>query len=733
MTVGTRVHSRIAHYRCVDFLGAGGMGEVYRAVDTRSGRVVALKLLTSARDPSFIERFRNEARIHATLRHPGIAAMYEFLELPGSPPCIAMEYVEGETLETRLRRRGAPSFDSSLRYAIALVEAVGAMHRDGILHRDIKSSNIRISGQGVLKLLDFGIAKGPGSPALTADGSVIGTLQSLAPEQLAGVPADTRSDIWSIGVVVYEMMTGVHPFAADDAGSITGRIMAGRYVPPTRIRDSLPSGIDTVIGRCLRVEPRQRYASCDALLADLLELRHPAGQVDTPPAPWLAVVPDRVAGAARTARRHLRPIMATAAVTLVALAGWQLARSPAPVRPGGPAGGAVETPARDSGSLDLRTVTVHVINGTAEVWRDGRMVGSTPYQLRAPLGASISLTLRRRGYVDEQVRFDITEGRTEYSFVMRSARAAADGGRNPSSPSGLAWLLFPWFRRRQRDEDTAIRPVMHSRDPSLPVEARIVVGTATDPGCVRSDNEDTVRVVRPGGDDLARDGMLAAVCDGMGGHAAGEVASRIAADVIAREFARGKEPGEGLVRAIRMANREVLAAAGGDERLRGMGTTCTAMVLKGGLAWCSHVGDSRCYLIREGQIFLMTEDHSVVMAMVRDGTLTREEARLHPDKNVISRALGSHREVEVSSWTRPFVIRPGDRFLLCSDGLHDLAADDDILAAVGSDAPHESCSRLIAMARQRGAPDNVSVIVLAVPDSTSDDAPGITRQIPVMR
>lgn len=727
MSVGTMIHSRIAHYRCVDFLGAGGMGEVYRAVDTRSGRVVALKILTSARDSSFIARFRNEARIHSTLRHPGIAMMYEFLELPGLPPCIAMEYVDGETLETRIRRRGAPQFETAVGYATSLVDAVRTMHADGILHRDIKANNIRINEQGILKLLDFGIAKGPGSPALTADGSVIGTLQSLAPEQLVGVPADTRSDIWSIGVVIYEMMTGIHPFASDDAGSITGRIMAGKYIQPTRVKNSLPTGIDTIIGRCLRVEPRQRYASCDALLADLRELAQPSAHDATPATPWLAMVPPAVSGIRRTVSRHLKPLLATAGVLAVAFIGWQLSRPDEPaVGPQPPA--PVTTDGRTGrANPELRAVTIHAVNGTAEVWQDGALVGRTPYRLQAPLGTAISLTLKRPGYVDEKVQFDITEGRTEYSFVMQPIRAATD--IHPVAAFG--WLLLPWFRRRRTSDDTGIRPVLSSRDPSLPVESRIVVGTATDPGCVRTDNEDTVRVVRSTGVDLSRDGMMATVCDGMGGHAAGEVASRIAADAIAREYARGSDPGEALVRAIRIANREVFSAAGDDPRLRGMGTTCTAMVLKGGLAWCSHVGDSRCYLIRDGQILLMTEDHSAVMAMVRDGTLTREEARLHPDKNVISRALGSHRDVEVSSWARPFVIRPGDRFLLCSDGLHDLADDDDILAAIGDVPPNESCARLVAMARGRGAPDNVSVIVLAVPDNGAENAPGTTRQIPI--
>ena len=161
-----------------------------------------------------------------------------------------------------------------------------------------------------------------------------------------------------------------------------------------------------------------------------------------------------------------------------------------------------------------------------------------------------------------------------------------------------------------------------------------------------------------------------------------------------------------------------------------MGTTCTALVFRGGLAWCAHVGDSRCYLIRGGEIFLMTEDHSAVMAMVRDGEISRDEARDHPDKNVISRALGSHPDIEVTLWPRPFVVRPGDRFLLSSDGLHDVVREEDIVRLAAEGPPDVACRELVAFTRERGAPDNVSIVLLAVPPA-DDEALASTRSIPV--
>jgi protein phosphatase len=717
------------------------MGEVYRGVDP-TGAVVAVKLLTVVQDaPALAKRFRNEARIHATLHHPHIARMHEFIAAAPTP-AIVMEYVDGDTLDHLLRRQGGLPMSRLVELAVPLIDAVGHMHARGIIHRDIKSSNVKVSAAGVIKLLDFGIAKGPGSPALTADGSVIGTLQSLAPEQLAGVPADRRSDIWSLGVLLYEMVTGTHPFATDDLVTMTARIRAGKYAPPSQRHPDLPSSIDAIISRCLRVIPTQRYHSCEALISDLKGSLDPGRPIPAfvrvGPAPsWFA--PAR----ARLPRVAAALLAASAGVLLLRMLLSSPVPPTGPQAPGLPAVSATAltappaaVPASGTGAspatATLREIAIHTINGAAEVWDGDRMVGTTPYRLRATIGSDVDLVLRRAGHRDHPVRFNVTEGRSEYSFVMERATGGRPHSGLPATPVlfGLAWFAWPWRRKvpvATASPPTGDRPIMH--DGHGTAEQWVVVGMATDPGCQRENNEDTVRVVRPDGTDLARHGMMAVVCDGMGGHLGGETASRIAADVIAREYMAHADPGEGLRTAVIAANRAIHDAAKADQALRGMGTTCTALVLRGGMAWCAHVGDSRCYLIRDEQIFLMTEDHSAVMAMVRDRAISREEAGEHPDKNVISRALGSHAEVEVTTWPRPFVVRPGDRFLLCSDGLHDVISEESVREASLLTPPHEACRELVARTRAAGAPDNVSVIVLVVPGSIGDPTIRSTRAL----
>jgi protein phosphatase len=263
-------------------------------------------------------------------------------------------------------------------------------------------------------------------------------------------------------------------------------------------------------------------------------------------------------------------------------------------------------------------------------------------------------------------------------------------------------------------------------------------GTATDPGCVRELNEDTLLLRVPDSPDaMRRHGVLAVVCDGMGGHEAGEVASALARDTIAASLdADDTQLPDALVQAIQSANGAIFDAGRKQSALRGMGTTCCAMILRDGAAWCAHVGDSRCYLLRDGDLLLMTEDHSAVMDMVRRGILSLEEARHHPDKNVISRALGSHASIEVSSWSHPFVVQPDDAFLLCSDGLYDLVSDADIRATMLYGKPHAqvACDRLIALARERGGLDNISVVIVQLRAADRPAAsPGATRTLEIVR
>jgi PPM family protein phosphatase len=264
----------------------------------------------------------------------------------------------------------------------------------------------------------------------------------------------------------------------------------------------------------------------------------------------------------------------------------------------------------------------------------------------------------------------------------------------------------------------------------------VVASLLSDVGCVRELNEDRGQYVRPAdAETLENKGMLFVIADGMGGHSAGEVASQMAVDVISRAYYKdGRNSKASLEKAFVEANRQIHAASVAQQSLSGMGTTCTALVLQNGSALAAHVGDTRLYLVRGGAIYLMTEDHSEVMEMVKRGLLTLEEARHHSDKNVILRALGSHPEVQVTLWEEPFPVREGDYFLLCSDGLYDLVEDEEIKEAVTSAEPHTACEKLIALAKAGGGYDNITVSVISIrPPSGPETRARETRDVGILK
>ena len=248
----------------------------------------------------------------------------------------------------------------------------------------------------------------------------------------------------------------------------------------------------------------------------------------------------------------------------------------------------------------------------------------------------------------------------------------------------------------------------------------------TDVGRVREINEDSGRFSRPSDPKtLSTKGVLLVVADGMGGHSAGEVASGMTVELVPRLYYGSASPAPDALReAVEETNRQIYAASLADESKRGMGTTCTALALAGDEAFAAHVGDSRLYMMRDGKVYLLTEDHSAVMEMVKLGLITMDEARTHEDKNVILRALGTSPEVEVSTLT-PFRVRAGDKYLLCSDGLYDLVADEEIERELSAaEDIHAAGERLIVMAKARGGHDNITVGILElVPAQRADAAP----------
>ena len=260
--------------------------------------------------------------------------------------------------------------------------------------------------------------------------------------------------------------------------------------------------------------------------------------------------------------------------------------------------------------------------------------------------------------------------------------------------------------------------------------ARVQAQVLSDIGCRRDINEDSACCIRPADISLLQSkGVLAIVADGMGGQPAGEVASRIAIDSIAKAYYDSPCDAEQALReAFAVANVAIRNAANTSETSKGMGATCTAMALLPGAAIFGHIGDTRLYRLRDGELQQLTEDQTRVMRMVKQGLLSRADARTHADRNVILQALGQRSSVDGAQWGSPFSTEIGDQFVLCSDGLHDLVSDEEIGECVLRHEPESVCQDLVALAKCRGGHDNITVVVLRVvaasnnPRATSPDA-----------
>jgi serine/threonine protein phosphatase PrpC len=251
----------------------------------------------------------------------------------------------------------------------------------------------------------------------------------------------------------------------------------------------------------------------------------------------------------------------------------------------------------------------------------------------------------------------------------------------------------------------------------------------TDVGCHRKNNEDSSILIIP--EDSNGKGVLAILADGMGGHAAGETASKMAVSIISRVYyAEVADPNDSLARAFEEANRSIHELGLSDPAYANMGTTCTALSLTEGKAYCAHVGDTRLYLIRNGTPYLLSEDHSYVMEMVRRGVLKADQAANHPSRNVLLNSMGIKPEMKTSLWERPMPIRCGDRFLLCSDGLYELVSDSEIVEiSTGADLSM-ACLALVALAKDRGGHDNITVGLLEIVpwDRKSSSEIRVTRE-----
>jgi serine/threonine protein kinase/tetratricopeptide (TPR) repeat protein len=271
--------TKLGHYEIVASIGAGGMGEVYRASDTTLGRQVALKVLPAdlARDPSRIERFKREARTVAALNHPHIVTLYS-VEVAGDVHFLTMELVEGESLDRRLMS-GPLSWDALHGMAVALADALTAAHDGGVVHRDLKPANVMLTRDGRVKILDFGIAKIADSASAasseletvvqTSEGVVLGTMPYMSPEQVEGRPLDERTDIFSLGVMLHEMAAGTRPFRGSSPAALLSAILRDEPASLSDSRPDIPTGFARLVGRCLEKDRDQRLQTARDLRNEL--------------------------------------------------------------------------------------------------------------------------------------------------------------------------------------------------------------------------------------------------------------------------------------------------------------------------------------------------------------------------------------------------------------------------------------------------------------------------------
>ncbi|MDP9268415.1 MAG: protein kinase [Acidobacteriota bacterium] len=284
------INKTVGHYRVIERLGSGGMGVVYRAEDTMLGRDVALKFLPpeAVADQAALDRFLREARASAALNHPHICTIHEVETFDGQP-VIVMEYLEGESLKARIERDSIPA-DELLAFAIQIAEGLQAAHAKGITHRDIKPANIFLGLSGQAKILDFGLAKfttatrrqhaGAGGAAITLDsegltspGSAIGTIAYMSPEQARGEELDPRTDLFSLGAVLYEMSTGQIPFPGNTSAVIFDGILHGTPRPPLELNAKLPAELEHIVSKALEKDRDLRYQSASELKSDLKRLK----------------------------------------------------------------------------------------------------------------------------------------------------------------------------------------------------------------------------------------------------------------------------------------------------------------------------------------------------------------------------------------------------------------------------------------------------------------------------
>ncbi len=316
--MNANIGDRIGDYEIVGVLGAGGMGRVYKARNVISDRVEAIKVLLPdlANVPELADRFIREIKVLAGLEHPNIAALRTAQKVDNQL-IMVMELVEGVTLQDRLEQRGPVPVSEALGYISQVLSALGYAHARGVIHRDIKPANMMVTAGSAVKLMDFGIAKAAGDRKLTMTGTTLGSLFYMSPEQIRGRELDARSDLYSLGVSLYEIVTGARPFQGDSDFSIMSAHLEKDPVPPIQLDPKLPADLNEIILMSIAREPEKRFQTADAMRSAIDNVR---GVAVAPSAPAVAAAPvPPVAAAAGPRPGHRGLYMALGSLVAIAV------------------------------------------------------------------------------------------------------------------------------------------------------------------------------------------------------------------------------------------------------------------------------------------------------------------------------------------------------------------------------------------------------------------------------
>ena len=364
-----------------EFLGSGGMGEVYLAHDEVLERDVALKVLRShyAGDEVFAERFRREARSAASLSHPNIVQVYDRGEAEDGTSYIAMEYVPGGTLKEQIERRAPFGARETAAVGAQIADALGAAHERGVIHRDIKPQNVLVTASGDLKVTDFGIARAASAVTTSASGAIFGTAGYISPEQAMGEPVGPRSDLYSLGVILYEMLTGELPVTADNSIAVCMKHVTEPLRPPRLLNPEVPEGMDALVVKLLAKNPAGRYAGATELMDDLERVRDGLPPALAPEATTqpLGEAPHHTLR--RVARRRKPTLtLAVAAVAMLALLGTFLFGLLQDKTGQGPLPRAQQGVAREAPDPPAETTGVDTTNTGARASKVGSVPPSVP-------------------------------------------------------------------------------------------------------------------------------------------------------------------------------------------------------------------------------------------------------------------------------------------------------------------------------------------------------------------